>query len=43
MCCEITLLYIAVTTDLLVTAGNENDKGEKDVAFKNNPPFRSCI
>ena len=37
--------YIVVkeTVDLSVAAANENDKAEKDVAFKNNPPFRSCI
>ena len=30
--------------DLLVAAAaNENDKAEKDVSFKNNAPFRSCI
>ena len=32
-----------VVNDLLVAAANKNDKPEKDVAFKNNPPFRSCI
>ena len=31
------------TIDLLAAATNENDKAEKDVAFKNNAPFRSCI
>ena len=31
------------TIDLLATAGNEDDKAEKNVAFKNNAPFRSCI
>ena len=29
--------------DLLVSAANKNDKAQKDVAFKNNAPFRSCI
>ena len=35
--------YVVVkgTVDLLATAANENDKAEKDVAFKNNGPFRS--
>ena len=28
---------------LLPAAANENDKAEKNVAFKNNAPFRSCI
>ena len=31
------------TIDLLAAAANENHKAEKDVAFKNNVPFRSCI
>ena len=31
------------TIDILATAANENDKAEKDVAFKNNAPFRSCL
>ena len=31
------------TIDVLAAAANENDKAEKDVAFKNNAPFRSCI
>ena len=31
------------TIDILATAANENDKVEKDVAFKNNAPFRSCL
>ena len=37
--------YVVVkrTMDLLVTAANENDKPYKNVAFKNNTPFRSCI
>ena len=29
--------------DLLVSAANKNDKAQKDIAFKNNAPFRSCI
>ena len=29
--------------DLLVSAANKNDKAEKDVVFRNNAPFRSCI
>ena len=29
--------------DLLAAAANENRKAEKDGAFKNNAPFRSCI
>ena len=37
--------YIVVreTIDLLATAANENDNAEKDVVFKNNAPFRSCM
>ena len=37
--------YIVVkgTIDILAAATNENDNAEKDVVFKNNTPFRSCI
>ena len=37
--------YIVVkgTTNILADDANENDKAEKNVAFKNNAPFRSCI
>ena len=28
---------------LLATVANEDDKAKKNVAFKNNAPFRSCI
>ena len=31
------------TIDLLATATNEINKAQKDVVFKNNVPFRSCI
>ena len=43
--CDYSDAYIVVkgTIDLLVAAANENDKAEKDVAFKNNVPCRSCI
>ena len=43
--CDYSDVYIVLkgTIDLLVAAANENDKEEKDVAFKNNTPFRSCI
>ena len=43
--CDNSDAYIVVngTIDLLAAAANENDKPERDVAFKNNPPFRSCI
>ena len=43
--CDYSDAYIVVkgTIDLLAAAANENDKTEKDVAFKNNAPFRSCI
>ena len=37
--------YIVVkgTVDLLPDDANENDKAQKNVAYKNNAPFRSCI
>ena len=43
--CDYSDKYIVVkrTIDLLATAANENDKALKNVAFKNNAPFRSCI
>ena len=44
--CDYSDAHIAVkgTTDLLpAAAANESDKTEKNVAFKNNAPFRSCI
>ena len=31
------------TIDLLVTAANENNQAVKDIALKNNGPFRSRI
>ena len=43
--CDYSDAYIVVkgTIDLLAAATNENDKAEKDVAFKNNALFISCI
>ena len=43
--CDYSDAYIVVkgTIDLLAAAANENDKTQKNVAFKNNAPFRSCI
>ena len=43
--CDYSDAYIVVkrVIDLLAAAANENDKAEKNVAFKNNAPFRSCI
>ena len=43
--CDCSDVYIVVkgTIDLLAAAINENDKAEKNVAFKNNAPFRSYI
>ena len=43
--CDYSDAYIVVkaTLDLLVAAANENDKAEKEVGFKKNAPFRSCI
>ena len=35
-----TYIVVKGTTDLLSAAANENDEVEKDVAFKNNVPFR---
>ena len=32
-----------MTIDLLAAARNEYDKDQKNVAFKNNAPLRSCI
>ena len=40
--CDYSDAYIVVK-DLLAAAANENHKAEKNVAFKNNAPFRSCI
>ena len=36
-------IVVKGTIDFLALAANENDKAEKNVAFKNNAPFRSCI
>ena len=43
--CDYSDAYIVVkgTIDFLAAAANENDKAQKNVAFKNNAPFRSCI
>ena len=43
--CDYSDAYIFVkgTIDLLADDANENDKAEKNVAFKNNALFRSCI
>ena len=43
--CDYNDAYIVVKTtiDLLTAAANENDKAQKNVAFKNNAPFRLCI
>ena len=43
--CDYSDVYIVVKggIDLLAAGANENDKAEKNVAFKNNAPFRSCI
>ena len=43
--CDYSDAYIVAkgTIDLLAAAANENDKAEKNVAFKKNAPFRSCI
>ena len=41
--CRYSDAYLLVerTTDLLAAPANEDDKAVKDVAFKNNDPFRS--
>ena len=36
-------IVVKGTIDFLAVAANEDDKAEKDVAVKNNTPFRSCI
>ena len=43
--CDYSDKYIVVKgkIDIFAAAANENDKAQKDVAFENNPPFRSCI
>ena len=43
--CHFSDAYIIVKgeLDLLTAAANDNDKAQKNFAFKNNPPFRSCI
>ena len=43
--CDYSDAYIVVkwTIAILAAAANENDKAQKNVAFKNNAPFRSCI
>ena len=43
--CDYNDAYIVVkaTIDFLAAAANENDKAKKNVALKNNAPFRSRI
>ena len=43
--CDYGDAYIVVkeTINLLTAAANVNDKVEKNIAFKNNAPFRSWI
>ena len=43
--CDYSDAYIVVkgTIDFLALAANENDKAQKNVVFKNNAPFTSCI
>ena len=43
--CDYSDAYVVVkgTIDLLAAATNEINKAQKDVVFKNNAPFRSCI
>ena len=43
--CDCSDAYVVVkgTIDLLGDDANENDKVDKNIVFKNNVPFRSCI
>ena len=43
--CDYSDVYISVkgTIDLLAFVANQNDKAEKNVSFRNNASFRSCI
>ena len=43
--CHYSDAYIVLRgiIEILAAAENENDKARKDVAFKNNAPFRSWI
>ena len=43
--CDYSDAYIVIkgTIDLLAAAANKNDKDQKNAAFENNAPFRSCI
>ena len=42
--CDYSDAYIVKREiDLLAATANENNKAEKDVGFKNNAPFISCI
>ena len=43
--CDYSDAYIVVkkTIDLLDADANENDQADKNVAFKNNAPFRSYM
>ena len=43
--CDNSDVYVIVkgTIDLLAYVANQNDKAEKNVSFRNNASFRSCI
>ena len=41
--CGYSGVYIVVKEAIDLLDANENDKAQKDVAFKNNAPFRSSI
>ena len=43
--CDYSDAYIVVkgTVDILPAAKNKNSKSEKEVQYKNNAPFSSCI
>ena len=41
--CSDAYIVVKGTIDLLADDANENNKAEKNVAFKNNASFRSCI
>ena len=41
--CDYSGAYIVVKGRISVRATENTDTGRKDIAFKNNAPFRSCI
>ena len=41
--CDYSDAYIVVNGRVSVKATENNDIGRKDIVFRNNAPFRSCI